>query len=57
LKQQFRDIKHDLSNFAHVDFDHESQNEFAWPFDSLKHRLNDFTQVVFEFAMKEDYEF
>jgi hypothetical protein len=35
----------------------DAENEFAWPFVTMKDRLIDFTKVVFSDVQKEDFEF
>jgi hypothetical protein len=35
----------------------DAENEFEWPFVTMKHRLIEFTMVVFSDIQKEDYEF
>jgi hypothetical protein len=46
---QFSYLKRHLSDFMKVTFfdSGDAENEFAWPFDTLKHRFIDFTEVVF----------
>jgi hypothetical protein len=34
--------------------DHDAENVFAWPFDTLKHRFIDFTKFVFRDVQKTD---
>jgi hypothetical protein len=34
-----------------------AENEFEWPFDTLKHHLSKFTKVFFWDTKKADYEF
>jgi hypothetical protein len=55
----FRLLKHHLSDFVKVAYgkDHGAENDFSWPFDTLNHRFIDFNKVVFEYVLKEDYEF
>jgi hypothetical protein len=41
----FASLKHHLSEFVQVAFfdAQDAENDFAWPFDTLKHRFIDFT--------------
>jgi hypothetical protein len=45
----FAYLKHHLRKFFQVTFfhDQDAENEFAQPFNTLKHRFIDFTKVVF----------
>jgi hypothetical protein len=45
----FAYLKFHLSEFVQGTFidAQDAENEFAWPFDPLKHRFIDFTIVVF----------
>jgi hypothetical protein len=49
-------LKHLLIDSVQVAFldAQEAKNEFAWPFDTLKHRFVDFTKIVISDVQKAD---